>query len=459
MNKEMDRAIAEVLGFLASEDSKGFSCFFDNNHPAQVAEVLSEISPTEAWAVLKYTDRARRAEIFSHLDLDFQIEIVISLGRDEVARLFSDLPPDDRTDLYKRLPEEVQASILPAMAQGEREDIRRLASYKEGTAGSVMTSDYATLTMDLTTAQAIERLRQIAPDRETIYYSYVVDESRRLLGYVSLRDLILANRDAKVGDMMHRNFVFARVNDDQEDAASKIQKYDLIALPVINGGDALVGIITHDDALDVISQEQTEDMEKLMAIGGSHETLAYMKTSPWQHFKNRVGWLIGLAILGLVSGAIVQGYEDLLLQFAVLATFMPMLADTGGNTGSQSATLVVRALATREVSSEDLFKVLWREFLIALPLGTVLAILAFARVYFFSPALPDGTSLILLGASVGLALGAQVVTSTLFGALLPMVAAKLKLDPALVASPALTTVVDITGLLIYFTIARSLLGL
>ncbi|WP_143340868.1 magnesium transporter [Dethiosulfovibrio salsuginis] len=455
----MDKVIVEVLGLLASEDSKGFARFFDKKHPAQVAEVLSEVSPMEAWSVLRYATRDLRAEIFSHLDLNFQIEIVISLGRDEVARLFSDLPPDDRTDLYKRLPEEVQDSILPAMAQGEREDIRRLSSYKEGTAGSVMTSDYATLTVDLTAAQAIEKLREIAPDRETIYYSYVVDESRRLLGYVSLRDLILAHRDSKVENLMHRNFVFARVNDDQEDAASKIQKYDLIALPVINGGDALVGIITHDDALDVISQEQTEDMEKLMAIGGSHEMVAYMKISPWQHFKNRVGWLIGLAILGLVSGAIVQGYETLLLQFAVLATFMPMLADTGGNTGSQSATLVVRALATKEISSEDLLRVLWREFLVALPLGAVLAVLAFARVYLFAPEMPEGSSLIVLGLAVGLALGAQVVTSTLFGALLPMGAAKLKLDPALVASPALTTVVDITGLLIYFTIAKSLLGL
>ncbi|SMG34072.1 magnesium transporter [Dethiosulfovibrio salsuginis] len=459
MKKEMDKVIVEVLGLLASEDSKGFARFFDKKHPAQVAEVLSEVSPMEAWSVLRYATRDLRAEIFSHLDLNFQIEIVISLGRDEVARLFSDLPPDDRTDLYKRLPEEVQDSILPAMAQGEREDIRRLSSYKEGTAGSVMTSDYATLTVDLTAAQAIEKLREIAPDRETIYYSYVVDESRRLLGYVSLRDLILAHRDSKVENLMHRNFVFARVNDDQEDAASKIQKYDLIALPVINGGDALVGIITHDDALDVISQEQTEDMEKLMAIGGSHEMVAYMKISPWQHFKNRVGWLIGLAILGLVSGAIVQGYETLLLQFAVLATFMPMLADTGGNTGSQSATLVVRALATKEISSEDLLRVLWREFLVALPLGAVLAVLAFARVYLFAPEMPEGSSLIVLGLAVGLALGAQVVTSTLFGALLPMGAAKLKLDPALVASPALTTVVDITGLLIYFTIAKSLLGL
>lgn len=459
MKKETDVIIDKIFEMLASGDSEGFERLFHDSHPANLAEIISEMSPMEAWSALRYATRSTRAEVFSRLDLDFQVEIVISLGRDEVVKLFSDLPSDDRTDLYKGLPEDVQSSILPAMAQGEREDIRRLSSYSEGTAGSVMTSDYAALTLGLSAFQAIERLREIAPDRETIYYSYVVDQSRKLIGYVSLRDLILAPKNAKVDEFMHRNFVFARVSDDQEDAASKIQKYDLIALPVINEEGSLVGIITHDDALDIIAQEQTEDMEKLMAIGGSHETLAYMKTSPWRHFKNRVGWLIGLAILGLVSGAIVQGYEELLLQFAVLATFMPMLADTGGNTGSQSATLVVRALATREISSGDMFKVLWRELLVSIPLGVVLAILAFGRVYFFSPVLPEGASLMLLGASVGLALGAQVVTSTLFGAFLPMAAAKLKLDPALVASPALTTVVDITGLLIYFKIATSFMSI
>lgn len=440
-------------------DVRELTAFLENNHPATVAEEISHLPSSELWQTLSHCGPSLRAEIFSHLDLDLQIQTVLGLKRDDVARLFSDLPHDDRTDIYKRLPHDVRSSILPAMAQGEREDIRRLASYEEGTAGAVMTSDYAALTMDLSAQSAIEKLREIAPDRETIYYSYVIDENRKLLGYVSLRDLIVANRDSKVKDLMYRNFVFAKVSDDQEDAAAKIQKYDLIALPVINDEGALVGIITHDDALDVLSQEQTEDMEKLMAIGGSHETSAYMRTSPWQHFKNRVGWLAGLAVLGLVSGAIVQKYQDLIMEFAVLATFMPMLADTGGNTGSQSATLVVRALATKEITAGDLSKVLWREFLTSLPLGVVLASLAFGRVYFFTPQTAGGPSLVRLGGAVGLALGTQVVTSSLFGAFLPMGAAKLKLDPALIASPALTTVVDITGLLLYFAIARIFLGL
>lgn len=263
------------------------------------------------------------------------------------------MSPDDRTDLFKQFPEKLRGDVLPALAQAEREDIRRLAAYREGTAGAVMTSDYATLSPDLTAFQAIERLREVAPDKETIYYAYVVDEKRKLIGFVSLKDLIVARRESRVGDIMNDEVVFARVTDDQEEVARKIQKFDLIALPVINGGNAIVGIVTHDDAMDIITQEHTEDLEKFMAIVGTHEDAVYMKNSIWDHFKNRYPWIVALAILGLVSGFIVQSFEDLLMQFTVLAAFMPMLADTGGNTGSQSATLVIRALALKEVSTRD----------------------------------------------------------------------------------------------------------
>jgi magnesium transporter len=369
------------------------------------------------------------------------------------------MPHDERADLFKRLPEEKREAVLPALAQAEREDIRRLTAYSEGTAGAAMTSDYATLSQQLTVSQAIERLREVAPDKETIYYAYVVDEKRKLLGFVSLKDLIVARRESRVGDIMHRDVIFARVQDDQEDAARKIQKYDLLALPVLNGGDALMGIITHDDAIDIIIQEQTEDMEKFMAIAGSHEDAVYMKTSAWVHFKNRSPWVVALAILGLVSGFIVQSFEGLLLQFAVLAAFMPMLADTGGNTGSQSATLVVRALALKEVAPRDILRILAKEFQVAVLLALLLGIIAYGRVILFGggSTVPENFSLSTIGLAIALALGLQVVTSTLIGALLPLAASRAKFDPAVVASPALTTIVDITGLLIYFMTAKMLL--
>lgn len=453
--------VPELRELLATGDSETLRKFCESGHPAVIAELVSALSSDEAWTVIRHADPALRSEIYSHLDDDLQVEIVGNLRRDEVARLLADMSPDDRADLFKQLPEKLRESVLPALAQAEREDIRRLSAYEEGTAGAVMTSDYATLPPDLTASQAIERLREVAPDKETIYYAYVVDEQRKLIGFVSLKDLIVARREARVGDIMNTDVVFARVTDDQEDVARKIQKYDLLALPVINGGDALVGIVTHDDAMDIITQEHTEDLEKFMAIGGAHEDAVYMKTSVWGHFRNRSPWVIALAILGLLSGFIVQSFEGLLMQFTVLAAFMPMLADTGGNTGSQAATLVVRALALKEVSTKDVFRILGREFRVAVLLGLLLGAIAFGRVILFGggSSIPDEFSLARIAFAISLALGLQVVTSTLVGALLPMGAARAKWDPAVVASPALTTIVDITGLLIYFTTAKLLLGI
>lgn len=453
--------VPELREMLAAGDSETLRKFSESGHPAVIAELISALPSEDAWTVLQYADTPLRSEIFSHLDEDLQVEIVNGLKRQEIARLMSDMAPDDRTDLFKQLPENMKELVLPALAQAEREDIRRLSAYREGTAGAVMTSDYATLSPQLTASQAIERLREVAPDKETIYYAYVVDDNRKLLGFVSLKDLIVARRETRIGDIMHGEVIFARVEDDQEDAARKIQKYDLIALPVLNGGDALAGIITHDDAMDIITQEQTEDMEKFMAIGGTHEDAVYMKTSVWGHFRNRYPWVIALAILGMVSGFIVQSFEGLLMQFTVLAAFMPMLADTGGNTGSQSATLVVRALALKEVSTKDIFRILAREFRVSILLALLLGVIAFGRVFFFGggSSIPDSFSLARIAFAISLALALQVVTSTLVGALLPLGAAKMKWDPAVVASPALTTIVDITGLLIYFTTAKLLLGI
>ena len=304
MKRENPLLVSELDELLAAGDSKALRAFCQSAHPAVVAEMISALPISHAWAVLQYAAAPLRAEIFSHLDEDLQVEMIIDLRREEAARLLSDMSPDDRADLFGHLPENLRESVLPALAQAEREDIRRLSAHREGTAGAVMTSDYATLPPQLTAAQAVEHLRDVAPDKETIYYAYVVDENRRLLGFVSLEDLILARRDARVGDIMHHEVIFARVQDDQEDAARKIQKYDMLALPVLNGVDALVGIITHDDALDVITQEHTEDMEKLMAITGAHEAGVYLKTSPWVHFKNRSGWVILLALLGMIDRAV-----------------------------------------------------------------------------------------------------------------------------------------------------------
>jgi len=341
--------IPELKEIITRQDSQALKEFGETNHPAIVAELIAGLSPEEIVFVLRQINLQKRAEIFSHLDEESQIKIIDVLQRDEIVQILTEMPPDDRADLFKGLAEEKRELLWPALAQAEREDIRRLTSYREGTAGAVMTSDYATISPEMTSSQAIEHLRKIAPDKETIYYSYVVDSRRRLIGFVSLKDLILAPRTVQVKEIMHRDVIFIRVEDDQEKAAFLIQKYDLLALPVVNGNNVLVGIITYDDAMDVLTQEQTEDMEKFMAITGSHEVAVYMRTSAWDQFKNRAPWVVILALLGFISGAVVQKFEMLLMNFTILAAFMPMLADTGGNTGSQSATMIVRALALQEI--------------------------------------------------------------------------------------------------------------
>jgi magnesium transporter len=285
----------------------------------------------------------------------------------------------------------------------------------------------------------------------------VVDDNRTLLGFVSLRDLIVARRDVRVRDLIHEEVIFARADEDQEEAARKIQKFDLIALPVVNGDNALVGIITYDDAIDVITQEHTEDMEKMMAIGGSHEGGAYLRMSPWEHFRNRAGWVAALGVVGLLSGFIVQQHEGLLRNFALLAAFMPMLAGAGGNTGSQSAALIVRGLALEELSPRDLPRILLKELQISLLIGALLGGIVFARVLLHGGVCTAAT-VERIGLTIAIAVGLQVVTATLVGALLPMIAAKLKFDPAVVANPALATIVDVTGMLIYFSVAGAMLG-
>jgi magnesium transporter len=453
--------VSDLRNLITSGNAKSLKNYCESSHPVVVAEMISSMTTGEAWDVLRHAGYQTRSDIFSHLNDELQVEIIGALGRGDIARLLADMPPDDRADVFKLLPEDRREEVLPAMAQAEREDIRRLSAYKEGTAGAVMTSDYATLSPELTASQAIDRLREIAPDRETIYYAYVVDGHRKLIGFISLKDLIIARKESRIEEIMHRDVIYARVEDDQEDAARKIQKYDLIALPIINGNEALVGIITHDDAIDIITQEQTEDMEKFMAISGRHEAAAYMKTPVIKHFKNRVLWIVVLALFGFISGAIVQKFEGLLLQFAILVTFMPMLADTGGNTGSQSATLVVRALALEEITHKDIMRILLKEAQIGLLLGVLLGAIAYGRVLFFGAGSsgPAGFSIGTIGIAVSVALTLQVITATVIGALLPLFAARLKLDPAVIASPALTTVVDITGLLIFFITVRVILNI
>lgn len=453
--------VPELRELIKSENKNELQFFLDDMHPAVASEFLSALDTDEIIMILTWLEPNLAADIFTNFEIEDQEFIVKRAALKDISPVLNLMPPDDRADLFKEISAEERERVLPALAKAEREDIRRLAAFKEGSAGSCMTSDYAILMPSLTVGQAIDKLRAEAPNRETIYYAYCIDETRRLIGFVSLKDIILANPDVKISDIMHTEVISVRADEDQEEAARTIQKYDLIAVPVTNNEGVLVGIITHDDALDIITQEHTEDIEKLMAISGDHGADPYLKTSSMEHFKKRSIWVVGLAVVGLGSGMVIHSAEDTLAQLMVLTFYMPMIADAGGNTGSQASTVVIRALALKEIEPSDIFKVLFKELKIGLLLGLVLAVVSFGKVLFLSSqaTLPEQFTLVNIAFVISMSLGMQVVSATLIGTVLPLVAKKMNQDPAVVASPALTTLVDVTGLLIYFNTARFLLGL
>ena len=358
------------------------------------------------------------------------------------------MSPDERADLFNRLPHDQQETLLPALAQAEREDIRKLASYPEGTAGAVMTSDYATLPPDLTAREALERLRLAAPDKETIYYAYVVDEARRLAGVVSLRDLILAESSARVADIMDTNVIHARAEDSRADVARKIAKYDLIALPIINGGDALVGIGTQDDAMDVVEEEATKDFHKVGTVGTLDTSLK--EASIGLLYRKRIAWLVVLVFFNIFSGAGLSLFQDTIVAHVALVFFLPLLIAGGGNAGAQASTLTVRALATGDVGLADWGQMLLRELLVATGLGVTMAV-AVASI----GVLRGGPEIALIVAATMVLV---VIVGGLIGASLPFLLSRFHFDPASASAPLITSIADVAGVVIYLGIATAVLS-
>jgi magnesium transporter len=386
--------VPELREMLAEGNTENLREFCLSAHPASIADFLGGLTAEEIRRVLSCTDPHTRAQIFGYLDFDCQLSLTSIMEPPELAGVISNMSHDERVDLIKKMPEEQTEILMPVIARVEREDIRRLASHPEGTAGAAMTSDYAVLSPDLTVDEAIKKLRLEAPDKETIYYSYIVDEQRRLTGFISLKDLILARPSQKVRDVMHPDVISAQVDEDQEEVARKIEKYDLLAIPVVNGGGALMGIVTHDDAFDILREEQTEDLEKLMGLTGAVQEEDYLSVPSLVHFRRRAIWIVTLALLGLVSGAILQMFQDVLTAVFILAFYMPMLAGAGGNAGSQAATVVVRALALQQIGASDIARVLWKELRVSLMLSIALVAVSLLRIFLFSPSGNNGRVLI-----------------------------------------------------------------
>ena len=422
----------------------------------EVAELLEKLeSDYDRIDVMSQFPIDRQALILADLPVTVQLSLFNAMSRKAFATIFEQMPTQSQVDFFQVLSKKAQTEILPFLSKSVRENILRLSAYPPDTAGGIMSLDYASVFERMTCAEAIAKVRADAPSKKLVYYAYVVNDEQTLLGFVTLKDLIMADPAQMIADVVHREFVFAYVDEDREEVAKKIEKYDLIAIPVVNRQMQLMGVVTHDEAIDIIRAEHTEDLEKFMGIAQRDTELNYLETSSWKHFQKRVTWVVTLAAVGIISGMIIHNYEKALEKMLILALYMPMVADTGGNVGSQAATVIVRALALGEFSVREWLKVIWKETKVSSLLALCLGVLAFAKVLFLSweTEIPAEYSLVKIAFVISLALSFQVITATLIGAALPLIVKAFGGDPAVAASPAITTVVDITGLLIYFGVA------
>src|SRR5262249_24337516 len=348
-------------------------------HPATVAEALADegLTVEEVWRVLSQSSIEKQAEIFGYFPLERQVELVEGTGRQHMARLIEEMSPDDRADLLRRLPQPVADSLLRLVDEADRRDIATLAQYAEGTAGALMTTDYAWLPESITAGEALDRLRLQAPDTETIYYIYVVDGQRKLLGVVSLRDLILQPRQAVLRDFMDKQVVTVNVKDDREKVAQEMARYDLLAIPVVDDDGRLVGIVTHDDVMDVVVEEATEDAYRMGAVGPLEEN--YLEAGFLVIWRKRAVWLSMLFLAELFTFSALAHFEDAIAQVVVLSLFVPLCISTGGNSGSQAATLITRAMALGQVTGRDWGRVLRHEVAMGVVLGLTLGVIGFLR--------------------------------------------------------------------------------
>jgi magnesium transporter len=422
----------------------------------EVAEFLADFDDESTLRMLRSLSPGNQGFVFSSFDLDHQLQLVNQFKPRELAILLTHIQSDDRADLFQQMETEDQDRILPFFEKSVRENILHLSSYPEDSAGGSMSSEFASVSNLMTVDQAMAKVRKDAPSKETIYYIYVVDEDQHLMGYLSLKGLILADPKETIENIYHEDVVSVNVNDDQETVAHKVQKYDLIAIPVVNSDGQLLGIITHDDAMDIMREEDTEDVQKIGGMEALDEP--YMNISILDMVKKRAGWLVFLLLGGSLTATAMSYFQDEISALVILSLFIPLIIASGGNSGSQASTLVIRALALNEITIGDWWSIVKREFLTGIILGILLGIIGFIRVYFWALGDPvSSTYWMLVGFTVAFSLAGVVLWGALAGSLLPLFLKKLGLDPAVSSAPFISTLVDVTGLIIYFSIAIHLL--
>ncbi|HAL03101.1 MAG TPA: magnesium transporter [Lachnospiraceae bacterium] len=425
---------------------------FAEMNDADIAAFLENIDEEETMLkIFRILPKSMAADVFSYLEIENQHSIITHLSDKEAAAIIDNLMADDATDLLEEMPANIVKKLLANASPETRHDINHLLRYPEDSAGSVMTVEYVDLKEDLTVDQAIERIKKIGIDSETINICYVLDNSRTLLGTVAIRYLLLYDGDQKIGDIMHENVVSLHTLMDQEEVAKMFQKYDFTSMPVVDNENRLVGIITVDDVVDIMEEEATEDMEKMAAIMPSDKP--YLKTGIFATWAQRMPWLLLLMISATFTGSIISSFEDALAIMPVLVAYIPMLMDTGGNAGGQASVTIIRGLSLNEIELKDIFKVVWKEIRVAFLCGSSLAAANFVKLMLF-----DRVTLP-VAIAVCLTLFCAVLIAKIIGCTLPIFAQRIGFDPAVMASPFITTIVDALSLLVYFAIATAVLGI
>ncbi len=426
-------------------------------NPADFPGLFEDMSQEYISIIYRLLSKEKAAEVFAELDPDVQEKLINVFTDKELKSVIDDLFMDDTVDLIEEMPSNVVKRILKNIKPSDRKIINDLLKYPEDSAGTIMTTEFIDLKKDMTVEQGFQKIKKIGLKKETVYTCYVVDSSRKLVGSVDIKEMLIADRDDRIEDILDDNVISVLTTEDKEEVAKMFDKYNYVAMPVVDKENRLVGIVTIDDAIDVLQDENTEDFEKMAAILPNEDT--YFKTKVITHAKNRIMWLLILMLSSTFTGLIIERFQSAIAAVPLLATFMTMISGTGGNCGSQSSTLIIRGLVLNEIKLTDIFKAIWKEFRVALIVGIILAAVTGLRIYLQYQGSLGLDYTLKLAEVVGITLILTAVIAEFMGCVLPMLAKKLNLDPAIMASPLITTIVDLCSMLVFFNVAVSVMGL
>ena len=438
------RRIAQLRELLESVNSADFPSLFE------------ELDDEDMVVIFRLLPKDKASDVFVELDPDLQEKLINNFTDKELKVVVDDLFMDDTVDLIEEMPSSVVKRILKNIKASDRKVINELLKFPEDSAGSIMTTEMVELKENMTVDKAFQIIKDTGIDKETIYICYVVDNSRKLIGTVAIKDLLISERDVLIKDILEDNVISVLTTEDQETVAKMFDKYNFMAMPVVDTENRLVGIVTIDDAIDVMQDENTEDFEKMAAMTPTEDT--YFKTSVFKHAKNRIVWLLFLMLSSTFTGLLLEKFQAAIAAVPLLVAFIPTIMDTGGNCGSQSSTLIIRGLALDEIKLSDLFKAVWKEIRVSFLIGAVLALVTGLRIFLQYDGIHNDQS-IKIAFIVGVTLMATAMIAEIMGCVLPMLAKRLKLDPAIMASPLITTVVDLCSMLVFFSIATAVMGL